>query len=84
MGLTELPPYIPVKLVEPVLPHPNGVLWSTRIGNIRQSNDPNLRKSDKSIAAFYGNLFNGPIVTPILNKLLRDKLSESSSRDLYA
>ena len=59
-------------------------LWSPRIGNIWQSTSPNLRKYDELNAAIDGKFSNNPIAPTILTQVLSDKLSDSSSRDIYA
>ena len=63
---------------------PSGVLRVPVIGNKWQSNPQKVWKSDKLDATVDGNFTNNPIAPPVLTLVLIDRLSECSSRDLYA
>ena len=58
-------------------------LWSPRIDNIRKSTSPNFIKSDELKASVDKNFSIDPIALPIITQVFSDKLSDSSSRDLY-
>ena len=57
---------------------------SPGIGNKRKSASPNIRKSDKLDASIDGKFTNISVAPPIFTELFRDKLSNSSRRDIYA
>ena len=63
---------------------PSGRFWSPGISNKRQYTSPNLWNSDEFGAAVDRNFFGNPIITPVLIQVFNDKLSNSSSRDIYA
>ena len=61
---------------------PSSGLWILRIGNIRQSDSPNFRKSDELNADINRDFSNDPIATPIITQVLCDELSNRSIRDI--
>ena len=62
---------------------PSGGLWSSRIDNIRKSTSPNSSKSNELNAILDRNFSNYLIAPPVSTQVFGDKLSDSSSRDIY-
>ena len=63
---------------------PADAIWSPGIGNKRQSATPNFRYSDKLDTSIDGKFTNNLVAPPIFTDVVSDKLSISSSWDLYA
>ena len=63
---------------------PAEAIWSPGIGNKRQSATPNFRYSDKLDTSIDGKFTSNLVAPPIFTDVVSDKLSISSSRDLYA
>ena len=61
-----------------------GGLWSPRIVNKWQYTSPYFNKSDGLDAVVDGNVTNNPVVPPVLTQVSSDKISDSSSRYIYA
>ena len=61
-----------------------GLNGSPNIGNIRKFATPDFRDSDKLDTSIDGKFANNLVAPPILIDLLSDKISNSSSWDLYA
>ena len=63
---------------------PSGGLWSPGIVNKWQSTSPNFCKYDELGAAVDRSLSGNQITTPVIIQVFRDKLYDSSIRDIYA
>ena len=63
---------------------PPSVIWYSIIGNIRQTNTPNLRETNELNAHIDRNLTNDPIVLSVSVQILGDEFSNNSSCNIYS
>ena len=75
---------IPIGTIDTTTVPPCGFNMIPKICDVRKSATPDLRDSYKLDTSIHGNLTNDLIVPPIFTDVLSDKISNNSSRDVYA